>query len=306
MGLKIRHNGVISDLSGSDYEPGGLGTKRLKIRTGAGVKEYGLTTDPNATSYCGLNFKINGQKYCIGRRFSTSGSTQSTSQGSSTRQGNASVQANSTSQAWATRSSRYNTYSYAYTYTYVGYTTMSSISNSSAYWAISTSGTRTLTRLATRVSWKGGTVENNISVVLGTHVLSASNVYSSSFTTTRTLNTGAVAYTTSRTLPSSNTFSYVDGTVATYWGYYASGRYSNTSRYSYIGSGTYGVTTGAYSTLTSNPYYSRSEVTYTSSRSSDYTYQANYTYQSWYTYESNYTYQDTMTTTSSMSTHNFV
>ncbi len=106
MGLRIRHNGIITDISGAEYDPGTLGTMRMKIRTGSGVKEYGLTTDPTATRYCGLNFRINGNKYHVGRKETHQYTQALTSQGYSTRQGEAS------------RVSDYTVSEPLYTYTY--------------------------------------------------------------------------------------------------------------------------------------------------------------------------------------------
>jgi len=121
MGLKVRHNGIITDLSGNEYDPSGLGTKRLKIRAGGSVKEFGLTTDPNALSYCGLNVKVGGSKYYIGRK-STSLETstytetnQSTRQGNATRSSSYQVNTNSTGLEYAGTETRVG-YNYSYTY----------------------------------------------------------------------------------------------------------------------------------------------------------------------------------------------
>lgn len=121
MGLKVRHNGIITDLSGNEYDPSGLGTKRLKIRAGGSVKEFGLTTDPNASSYCGLNVKVGGSKYYIGRKSTSLETSTYTETNQSTRQGNATrsssyvVNTNSTGLEYAGTESRVG-YNYSYTY----------------------------------------------------------------------------------------------------------------------------------------------------------------------------------------------
>lgn len=124
MGLKVRHNGIITDLSGSEYDPGNLGTKRLKIRHSGGITSYGLATDPTATSYCGLKFVISGVTHYIGRKTSASGSQSYTTQGSSTREGHATRSSTYYTQSDVTGTETYqsrttNTY---YNYTYTGYT----------------------------------------------------------------------------------------------------------------------------------------------------------------------------------------
>lgn len=124
MGLKVRHNGIITDLSGSEYDPGNLGTKRLKIRHSGGIMSYGLATDPTATSYCGLKFVISGVTHYIGRKTSASGSQSYTTQGSSTREGHATRSSTYYTQSDVTGTETYqsrttNTY---YDYTYTGYT----------------------------------------------------------------------------------------------------------------------------------------------------------------------------------------
>lgn len=125
MGLKVRHNGIITDLSGNEYDPSGLGTKRLKIRAGGSVKEFGLTTDPNALSYCGLNVKVAGSKYYIGRKSTSLETSTYTETNQSTRQGNAtrssSYEANTNSTGLEYAGTEYRT-GYRYSYTYTGYT----------------------------------------------------------------------------------------------------------------------------------------------------------------------------------------
>lgn len=123
MGLKVRHNGIITDLSGSEYDPGDLGTKRLKIRHSGGITSYGLATDPTATSYCGLKFVISGVTHYIGRKTSASQSQSYTTQGSSTREGHATRSSTYYTQSEVTGTETYqsrttNTY---YDYTYTGY-----------------------------------------------------------------------------------------------------------------------------------------------------------------------------------------
>ena len=153
MGLKVRHNGVITDLSGNEYDPSGLGTKRLKIRAGGSVKEFGLTTDPHASSYCGLNVKVGGSKYYIGRK-STSLETstytetnQSTRHGNATRSSSYEVNTNSTGLEYAGTESRVG---YNYSYTYSGsskgtiYTLFMSGSNTGSTYLSGNVGTHTV------------------------------------------------------------------------------------------------------------------------------------------------------------------
>lgn len=95
MGLKILHNGQITDFSDNKYNPNGFGALRLNVRTGdgsTGVKKYGLATSAAHTSDKRMRFNVGGSTYYIG------------TSSASSRQSN------------YTSYSTYNTYTYTSTY----------------------------------------------------------------------------------------------------------------------------------------------------------------------------------------------
>lgn len=255
MGLRVRHNGVITDISGSDYEPGNLGVKRLKIRTGTGIKEYGLTTDPNATSYCGLNFRISGQRYYIGKRLT------STVTGNATRQGNA------TRSASSTRSSQYSTGSYQYTYTYTSSRTQSSVSSITTEYIYEERGTQTRGQVSvtiTRTSQRSTYGWSGQSWVRG----SGQQFWSREYASTNNIQTGGNSvyetawYSVTNTSPAytlalstrmysttgawqTETGSFTGGRTSARWRYVTRHTYSTSREY------TSALTTAAYGTLNS-------------------------------------------------------
>lgn len=79
MGLKILHDGVITEYAGSKYDPNGYGRMRLKIRTGTGandVVQYGLGTSVAHSSDARFRANVNGQTYYIGTSSSSSTSSE--------------------------------------------------------------------------------------------------------------------------------------------------------------------------------------------------------------------------------------
>jgi len=68
--LAYRGSSGIQHFSGSKYVNPELGTHKFCIRTGTGINDvikYGLTTQSDASSYCGLKFKISGMDVRIGK-----------------------------------------------------------------------------------------------------------------------------------------------------------------------------------------------------------------------------------------------
>lgn len=167
MGLKVRYNGGVLDLSDAKYNPNGYGTKRLKIRTGPGsndVKEYGLATSASYASDKWLKFNVNGQQHYIATSKSSTRQSNNTSYSS--------YYTYTYTQSYPrssvlTRQGTQTTYTYTeparYTYraTYytgkVSYYTVSTINNGATVRTVLLSGTRSSNYNATRTASRAST-----------------------------------------------------------------------------------------------------------------------------------------------------
>ena len=80
MGLKILHGGQIIDFSDAKYNPNGYGSMRLNIRTGGGVRQYGLATSASQASDRRVRLNVSGSTYYIGTSSELSRSSEYTTE----------------------------------------------------------------------------------------------------------------------------------------------------------------------------------------------------------------------------------